>query len=305
MAEDLKPEDRALFERIVPGNTSLINFDSVRISHADLVNLLDAARAEGLRPSVLGARVSREEVLACAKRLRLEDLHQFDRTNGVSHDWDIDQVWNADAAMPLSGPGFVAKWTGLAEAALSGLPEPAGEPALVLAMKGLMDEWHRQAEAYEKDSKKLEPATGRETARSYSALLDRVASDLKLTISSVVHGRPAPVKADTAAEGWGSVALDDVSVERRRQVEAEGWSPEHDDEHADGSLAKAAACYAVGYRIHASNGEDGLRPAWVWPHRWEWNPADRRRELVKAGALIVAEIERLDRAAPPPTEGAA
>ena len=35
----------------------------------------------------------------------------------------------------------------------------------------------------------------------------------------------------------------------------------------------------------------------VWPYQWEFKPADRRRELVKAGALILAEIERIDRAA--------
>lgn len=106
-----------------------------------------------------------------------------------------------------------------------------------------------------------------------------------------VAAAPAPVEPRAEAK-----ALADVATERKRQISAEGWSPEHDDEHNDGSLAKAAACYAVGYRIHASNGEDGLRPAWLWPRGWEFNPDDRRRELVKAGALIVAEIERLDRA---------
>lgn len=67
-------------------------------------------------------------------------------------------------------------------------PPPVGGQAgdvvrLVEALNGLRAEWHRQAEAYEKDSKKSEPATSREMARSYSALLDRVASDLKLTIT--------------------------------------------------------------------------------------------------------------------------
>ncbi|PZQ21140.1 MAG: hypothetical protein DI569_12810, partial [Sphingopyxis macrogoltabida] len=39
-------------------------------------------------------------------------------------------------------------------------------------------------------------------------------------------------------------AIDDIAAERRRQVEAEGWTPDHDDEHGDGSLAAAAATYA-------------------------------------------------------------
>ncbi|HHG5409119.1 TPA: hypothetical protein ACPWMT_005896, partial [Pseudomonas aeruginosa] len=37
----------------------------------------------------------------------------------------------------------------------------------------------------------------------------------------------------------------DVQAERRRQVEAEGWTPEHDDGHSHGQMARAAACYAL------------------------------------------------------------
>lgn len=85
----------------------------------------------------------------------------------------------------------------------------------------------------------------------------------------------------------------DVLAERYRQIAAEGWTPEHDDEHDDGSLAAAAACYALGDQA-------GELPA-GWPQSWDeswWRPsADARRNLVKAGALILAEIERLDRAA--------
>lgn len=33
---------------------------------------------------------------------------------------------------------------------------------------------------------------------------------------------------------------------------------------------------------------------WPWSREW-WKPKNPRRDLVKAGALIVAEIERLDR----------
>lgn len=34
---------------------------------------------------------------------------------------------------------------------------------------------------------------------------------------------------------------------------------------------------------------------WPWSRAW-WKPASRRRCLIKAGALILAEIERIDRA---------
>lgn len=41
---------------------------------------------------------------------------------------------------------------------------------------------------------------------------------------------------------------------------------------------------------------EGIPRLWAWHSRW-WKPKDRRCNLVRAGALIVAEIERLDRAA--------
>lgn len=87
-------------------------------------------------------------------------------------------------------------------------------------------------------------------------------------------------------------AAADVVEERLRQINNEGWSPDHDDEHDKGELAAAAACYAYGEELESSTG-----PIWPWegglPVKW---PLDRRRELVKAGALILAEIERIDRA---------
>ncbi len=85
----------------------------------------------------------------------------------------------------------------------------------------------------------------------------------------------------------------DVQAERRRQVEAEGWTPEHDDEHNGGELADAAACYALW--------AGGINPG-NWREFWPWAPewlkhSEPRRMLVKAAALILAEIQRLDRAA--------
>jgi hypothetical protein len=95
-------------------------------------------------------------------------------------------------------------------------------------------------------------------------------------------------------------AARDVLTERRRQVEAEGWTPEHDDEHSDGGMAVAAACYALADRGKAL-AVNTLRTEKLWEWTgWAWwwfKPKDRRSNLVKAGALILAEIERLDRAA--------
>ncbi|MFG9055944.1 hypothetical protein ACEPW9_03700 [Pseudomonas aeruginosa] len=89
----------------------------------------------------------------------------------------------------------------------------------------------------------------------------------------------------------------DVQAERRRQVEAEGWTPEHDDEHSHGQMARAAACYALAGSSAPNDGTAALLVslAWPWDQQW-WKPTSARRDLVKACALALAEIERLDRA---------
>jgi len=87
-----------------------------------------------------------------------------------------------------------------------------------------------------------------------------------------------------------SKALEDIAAERNRQVVEEGWAVSHDDEHADGELAEAAACYCMSHR----DSEYSPPAWWPWSASW-WKPKGRRRDLVRAAALIVAEIERLDR----------
>lgn len=109
----------------------------------------------------------------------------------------------------------------------------------------------------------------------------------------------------------GRVALADIALERQRQIDAEGFVPEHDDRYQDESLAVAAACYVLApiHQMpsiiqHRQEGEVETRYEvprhWPWNPRW-WKPGPvilkgwRRRHLVKAAALLVAEIERLDR----------
>lgn len=101
------------------------------------------------------------------------------------------------------------------------------------------------------------------------------------------------------------VAVSDIAAERQRQVDVEGWSEAHDDEHDLGELGLAAALYALPYEAEVAGekllSQDdylGLDMALSIACKWDLKPErDRRRRLVKAGALIVAEIERLDRAA--------
>jgi len=115
-----------------------------------------------------------------------------------------------------------------------------------------------------------------------------------------------------------------IAKERQRQIDEEGYDTAHDDreyDHGNGQLALAAACYATPLRLYVKKEV----PSQVsfddpWPSAWSMRH-DKRREyggllchseasvpdpkcytdeerldlLVKAGALIAAEIDRLNR----------
>jgi hypothetical protein len=85
-----------------------------------------------------------------------------------------------------------------------------------------------------------------------------------------------------------------IAAERIRQIKGEGWHEEHDDEHTECQLARAAVWYAL-----PDEWRTRLVPfcfeMWPWENQW-LKTGDRIRELVKAGALIAAEIDRLERA---------
>jgi hypothetical protein len=112
--------------------------------------------------------------------------------------------------------------------------------------------------------------------------------------------------------------IDRIASERRRQIQVEGWTAEHDDEHDDGELAFAAACYACPQRVWVVRATmDCTKPPHEFVDPWPWKlHEDYRRRLAgggssmphdhaslgvearisllaKAGALIAAEIDRL------------
>ena len=110
-------------------------------------------------------------------------------------------------------------------------------------------------------------------------------------------------------------AAQDVLSERKRQISVEGYDPAHDDQHVNGEIALAAACYATPiplfrHEVYAARYQ--FDDPWPWeaesdrrPHNGnillpteKWTYAKRRDLLVKAAALLIAEIERLDRATP-------
>lgn len=96
-------------------------------------------------------------------------------------------------------------------------------------------------------------------------------------------------------------AARDVLAERRRQVEAEGYDQEHDDAHPNEEIAAYAALYAMPPTARdwpaSETGYGETFGAALCPVDWTPKFGDRRRELVKAAALLLAEIERIDRAA--------
>lgn len=101
-------------------------------------------------------------------------------------------------------------------------------------------------------------------------------------------------------------AIEDVLAERKRQIDTEGWTPEHDDQHRGGELVHAASCYALqaverAWLLGTENGEINYRQDALprdWPDSWAeewWKPKNPRRDLVRAAAMLIAEIERIDR----------
>lgn len=106
----------------------------------------------------------------------------------------------------------------------------------------------------------------------------------------------------------------EIAAERARQTEAEGHTTETDDAWTGGELARAAAVYAAqaatdkAHALGLQRKALGVAPAgWPFaapltpgvdaPGATSWNPQTPRRDLIKAAALLVAEIERRDRAA--------
>ena len=137
------------------------------------------------------------------------------------------------------------------------------------------------ADAYRRIHTAFCSAHGAEPTAEHLAELDEL-------INSARTGQPngtEPMLSD------GPLA--EIAAERRRQIEAEGWSPAHDDQHA-GAMAMAGACYAILGAGFGNTAADIARQLWPWDAA-AYKPKDPRRNLVRAGALLVAELDRLDR----------
>ena len=124
---------------------------------------------------------------------------------------------------------------------------------------------------------------------------DGAADGLVFSVTSDLVG--SVEGADVEVEAWAFYGLRcaapvDVLKERVRQVEQEQFFHYQDDAFTDYQLPRAAICYAI-----KAAGLPSHRATLYWPFKAEaFKPADRRANLVKAAALLLAEIERLDRA---------
>jgi len=91
--------------------------------------------------------------------------------------------------------------------------------------------------------------------------------------------------------------LDEIAAKRQHQI-SKGYDAAHDDQHAGGEIALGAAAYAMSAAKHPGPGKTQT-PVWVppvWPwDREQFSPREPRDDLIDAAAMIVAEIERLDR----------
>ena len=90
-----------------------------------------------------------------------------------------------------------------------------------------------------------------------------------------------------------------IAEERLRQIIEEGYTSKYDDRYDHNQLALAAACYCLPASVRSSHnfdlrGTTMRKSLWPWKDEY-WKPSNdnRIRELVKAGALIAAEIDHL------------
>jgi hypothetical protein len=184
---------------------------------------------------------------------------------------------------------------------LCGAQHAAAPGALLAILRDVHDTLSSESDSdldhFEDDEEEREGAPVQYAARKVMEVMDMLNA-----AAPSAPGTPEATQTDAAR---------DVLAERQRQVEAEGWTPDRDDNYTDGELARAAAAYSLASTADAE-GRAAMEslgsiaaPAEVveaWPALWgsEWlKPKNRRADLVRAGALLLAEVERLDRAAAP------
>lgn len=129
---------------------------------------------------------------------------------------------------------------------------------------------------------------------------------LALNIGDVTHAKKAKVEAARLL----SLAMDEadeydglglIRAERQRQLTEERWTAEHDDGHTESEMVVASNQYSSLAAVQIRGRGEVKAPPCFIPKNWPWEPEwwkpsdDPKRNLVKAGALIAAELDRLNR----------
>lgn len=178
----------------------------------------------------------------------------------------------ADAEPPAVPPAEPVASVALPESAVEAL---AALDYVVAWAADTREYWDRDADA--KVGKRLIALAG--GLPGYDAQMDRIHA-LRQRLREPIPPQSVPD------------SITDVAKERARQINGEGCSAIHDDRWDAGELATAGGLYA----LDARNASSQVPTTWPWDEEW-WKPTDdRRRNLVKAAALMIAEIDRLDRA---------
>lgn len=90
-------------------------------------------------------------------------------------------------------------------------------------------------------------------------------------------------------------AIELIAAERQRGIEKEKYDADHDDEHVAGHIAQGGIAYVMAFiRQHNEKRPDlDFVREMYWPFEAStWKPGDRVRNLVKAGTMIAAELDR-------------
>lgn len=140
-----------------------------------------------------------------------------------------------------------------------------------------------------------------------SGIFDGIADDEEVVLKSLSGGsrlgfRLSSIDNYSELVPEKKTGIDLIETERKRQIEVEGWDEEHDEDHTSMCLTTAAVSYALDVAAEHADVAKSWKEIFkkhsveLWPFDLEWykpTPTDPVRQLVKAGALIAAEIDRL------------
>lgn len=129
-----------------------------------------------------------------------------------------------------------------------------------------------------------------------SDLAERGVTDLAAFVAASKAAQAAKRQAEERRLRLASITdavIREVTGERFDQV-ASGRDQAGDDQYKAHELARGVAALAL---AADPDDERRSRAPWLWPWFKSWKPRSHRENMVRAAAMAVAEIERIDREA--------